>query len=100
MDIRRTEIKTVGKGLPWWPSGKESAFQSGDKGSILGQGTKIPHAVKQLSQCATTTEPPLWSPRATTTEAHMPRACVLQQEKPPQREARTPQQGVAPARRN
>ena len=33
---------------------------------------KIPHDTKQLSQCATTTEPLLWSPRATTTEAQVP----------------------------
>ena len=38
---------------------------------------KIPHATEQLSPCAATTEP-----RATTTEARTPRACVPQQEKP------------------
>ena len=26
------------KGLPWWPSGKESAYQAGDVGSIPGSG--------------------------------------------------------------
>ena len=36
----------------------------------------------------------------TTTEARMPRARALQQEKPPQWEARAPQQRIAPARRN
>ena len=45
-------------------------------------------------------EPQLLSPCATTTEAHVPRARALQQEKPPQWEARTLQQRVAPARRN
>ena len=40
------------------------------------------------------------SPRATTTEAHMPRARAPQQEKPPQWEAHAPQQRVPPARRN
>ena len=49
---------------------------------------KIPHATEQLSPCATTTE------------AQAPRACALQQEKPPQWEARTQQRRVAPARRN
>ena len=29
----------------------------GDMGLIPGQGTKIPHAVGQLSPCAATTEP-------------------------------------------
>ena len=31
-----------------------------------------------------------WSPHATTTEAHVPRACAWQQEKPLQWEARAP----------
>ena len=68
---------------------------------------KIPHAAEQLSLCATTTEPVLYSPqatttepRATTTEAHVPRARAPQQEKPPQWEARAPQRRAAPARRN
>ena len=38
-------------------------------------------------------EPQLLSPHATTTEAHVPRACALQQEK-------APQQRVAHSRRN
>ena len=41
-----------------------------------------------------------WSPRATTTEAHVPRAGAQQQENPPQWEARIPQRREAPARRN
>ena len=45
-------------------------------------------------------EPQLLSPRAATTEAHAPRARAPQQEKPPQWEARAPQQRVALARRN
>ena len=43
-------------------------------------------------------EPQLLSLRATTTEAHMPRAHALQQEKPPQWEACTPRWRVAPSR--
>ena len=35
--------------------------------------------------------PQLLSPRATTTEAHAPRARAPQQKKPPQREAHAPQ---------
>ena len=42
---------------------------AGDTGSSPGSG-KIPRAAEQLSPCTTTT-----------------RACALQQEKPPQREA-------------
>ena len=45
-------------------------------------------------------EPQLLSPRATATEAHVPRARVPQQKKPPQWEAHAPQGRVAPARRN
>ncbi|KAJ8787142.1 hypothetical protein J1605_000485 [Eschrichtius robustus] len=33
---------------------------------------KIPRAAEQLSQCTTSTEPALWSPRATTIEARKP----------------------------
>ena len=40
------------------------------------------------------------STRATTTEAHVPRACAPQQEKPPQWEARALQRGAAPAHHN
>ncbi|KAM9079980.1 asparaginyl-tRNA synthetase isoform 2-T2 [Megaptera novaeangliae] len=61
---------------------------------------KIPHATEQLSPCDTTTEPVLYSLCATTTEAHAPRAHAAQREKPPQREACAPQQGVTLARRN
>ena len=53
------------------------------------QGTRVqalvredPTCTEQLSPCATTTEPVLWSPQATTTEAHVPRARAPQQEKP------------------
>ena len=48
---------------------------------------KIAHAMELLS------------PRATTTEAHTPRACALQQEKPQQQKALAPQR-VALARCN
>ena len=41
-------------------------------------------------------EPQLLSPRATTTEACAPRARAPQQEKPPQWEARAPQQKSSP----
>ena len=48
---------------------------------------KSPHSAEQLSLCATTTEPALYSPRATPTKTHVPRAHALQQEKPTQQEA-------------
>ena len=36
---------------------KNPPSNAGDVGSMPGGGTKIPHAVGQLSPCATTTEP-------------------------------------------
>ena len=42
--------------LPWWSSCWESASSAGSVGSILGQGTKIPHATEQLRFWATTRE--------------------------------------------
>ena len=52
----------------WWLSGKESTFQCRRHGFNPGSG-KIPHAMEQLSPCATTVEPVLQSLRAATTEA-------------------------------
>ena len=51
---------------------------AGDTGSILGPG--VSHMPQ--SDCATTTEPVLWSPQATATEARVPGARALQREKP------------------
>ena len=45
-------------------------------------------------------EPQLLSPPATTTEAHTPRACAPQQEKPPQWEAPRTKMKGSPTRRN
>ena len=53
---------------------------------------------KPLSPCATTTEPALCNPKATTTDGHLPRAHTLWPEKPPQWEACEPQGKVAPNR--
>ena len=50
-----------------------------------------------LSLCSRAREPQLLSSHAATTEARMPGAHALQQEKPPQREACAPQPRVAPA---
>ena len=36
---------------------KNLPLNAGDLGSIPGQGTKIPHALEQLSPGSTTTEP-------------------------------------------
>ena len=51
------------------------------------QGPQVQALVQEDPTCRGATkprEPQLLSPRATTTEARMPRACALQQEKPPQ----------------
>ena len=53
---------------------KNPPCNAGDVGSIPDQGTKIPHAVKQLSPRATITEPRCLSPCATTRG----RVCVPQ----------------------
>ena len=42
--------------IPGDPVVKSLPSNAGDTGSIPGQGTKIPHAVGQLSLCATTRE--------------------------------------------
>ena len=78
---------------------KNPPASAGDTGSIPGPG-RSHMTMEQLSQCATTTEPALYSLWATTTEARAPRARAPQQEKPPQWETRAPQRRVAPARRN
>ena len=80
---------------------------AGDTGSSPGPGgshmlqsnqAHVPQLLKPT--CSRAREPQLLSPRATTTEARMPRAHALQQEKPPQGEAHALQRTVAPARRN
>ena len=86
------------KRLPWWCSGWESACQCREHGFEPWSG-RIPHAAEQLGLCATTTEPALSNPWATTTEACAPGACAPQ-EKPPQWEAYAPQRRVAPTHHN
>ena len=46
---RDQRVRKKPRGLPWWLSGKESNCHAGDTGSI-------PHAVWQLSPCATVIE--------------------------------------------
>ena len=43
-------------GLPWCPVVKNPPYNAGDVGLIPGQGTKITHAMGQLSLRATTSE--------------------------------------------
>ena len=46
----------MGKDFPGGPVVKNLPYNAGDVGLIPGQGTKIPHAVGQLSPHVTTTE--------------------------------------------
>ena len=48
----------MAKDFPGGPVVKNPPYNAVDMGSIPDQGTKIPHAVGQLSLHATTTEPP------------------------------------------
>ena len=56
------------------------------------------HATKPVQQGPSTQllKPKLWSLQDTTTEAHVPRVCALQQEKPPQWAAHTTQPERSP----
>ena len=54
-------------GLPWWLSGKELACQC-RRFRFDSWSGKISHDSGQLSLCATTIEPVLWSPVSATTE--------------------------------
>ena len=54
--------------FPGGPVVKNLPWNAGDIGSIPGQGTKIPHATKQLSLHTTTREP----------VCHNERSCLLQ----------------------
>ena len=66
---------------------KNPPANAGDMGSSPGPGrSHMPWsnetcAPQLLSLCSGACEPQLLSPRATTTEARVPRACALQQER-------------------
>ena len=66
--------------FPWWLS----VSNAGDKGLIPGSW-KIPYATEQLSPCATTGEPGLWSPCSAAREATAMRSpLTASREKPEQ----------------
>ena len=93
-------------GFPGGTVVKNPPASAGDTGSSPGLGrshmlqSNEARAPQLLNLCSRSLEPQLLSPRATTTEARVPRAHALQQEKPLQWEARTPQRRVAPTSRN
>ena len=76
MAIIKKTNKTKNRDFPGGPVVKNPPSNAGDLGSILGWGTKIPHATGQLSPHAPTTELQclnerahvLWSLHATTRE--------------------------------
>ena len=51
-----SEGNTALRDFPGGPVIKNPPCNAGDMGSILGRGTKIPHAAEQLSLSATTRE--------------------------------------------
>ena len=81
------------KVMDWdFPGGavvKNPPANAGDMDSSPGLGrshmpwSNYAHVPQLLSLCCRAREPQLLSLRATTTEAHVPRAYVPQQEKPP-----------------
>ena len=101
-----SELKIKNRGFPGGAVVKNPPANAGDMGSSPGPGrSHMPRsnqsrAPQLLSLHSRAREPQLLSPRATTTEACVPRACAPQQEKPLQWEAHAPQRRVAPARRN
>ena len=70
---------------------KNPPANAGDSGSI--PGLERFHMLWNIQACV----PQLLRARAATTEAHIPRACALQQGKSLQREAHTPQGRAASA---
>ena len=64
MREKRERSKQMGRDFPDGPVVKNPPPNAGDMGSIPGQGTKIPHAARQLSPraarkslCAATKDP-------------------------------------------
>ena len=105
--FKMVDLKFLFRDLPGGTVVKNPPANAGDMGSSPGPGrSHMPRSnwarVPQLLSLRSGAWEPqllLLSPRATTTEARVPRPCAPQ-EKPPQWEASAPQQRVAPARRN
>ena len=76
--------KQHNRDFPGGPVVKNPPSNAGDTGSITGRGTKIPHAMGQLSSRAITPEPVHLNQRARvpqTTEPTRPGACAPQLER-------------------
>ena len=63
-------IRCMNLGLPWWLSGKESAYQCRTH-KFNPWSRKISHAKEQRSPSTTTVELVLWSPGVANTETHV-----------------------------
>ena len=50
-DTMEVPQKTENRDFPGGPVAKKPPSNAGDVGSIPGQGTKIPHAARQLRPC-------------------------------------------------
>ena len=57
MSVEITPVEKNARDFPGGPVVKNLPSNAGDAGSIPGRGTKIPHAVGQLSLHTATTEP-------------------------------------------
>ena len=55
-NFTRLNQKETNRDFPGGPVVNNLPYNAGDAGSIPSQGTKIPHAMGQLSPCTTTTE--------------------------------------------
>ena len=94
-------LNTVCGDFPGGPVVKNPPYNAEDTDSIPGQGTKIPHAVGQLSPRATTTglcastrahAPQLQSPRALEPTTREKAACHNEEPACHNEESRMPQQ--------
>ena len=93
-----TSYQELVEGLPWWFQESLTTCLCQGKGQWFDPWFgKIPHAWEKLSPDTTTTELHSRAYKATDTEAQVPRACALQQEKPLQWETRTQQLEYSPA---
>ena len=82
-------------GLPWWLSWWRIHLPMQETWVWSSSG-KLPPAVEQQSPCAPTAKLCSSTREPQLLNSVRPRACALQREKPPRREARSPQRRVAP----
>ena len=88
--IQNNHLKDAHQGFPDSSVVKNLPAKAGNVGSIPGLGrSHMPwsnkvHVPQLLSLCSRARELQRLSPHALTAESHMPRACALQQQKPPQ----------------